>query len=612
MPALAALQRHLSLDARLTLARLVVQVNATLTLLLTAALVLEALLSALFVLASGRLIGNVPEAIRDGIDAPAEERLRAALTVVVVIFFLMRALEPFRDLLIEMLSRRLSGRLRDRAMRATLGPPGIAHLEDPTLLDLISRSRAAMLGLTSEQVVRGLVNLFQKTLQASIATVLIGLYYRWWLALGLLGVFLVVRSRIRGNILKTVEAMISTTPVMRRADYYLDLALDPRAAKETRIFGLADWVMDRFRAHWLDSMEWVWAERRAGMKTVAPFAIAVAFTSVFAAFGVIGWAATQGSINLAALTVVAQSILTLTSYLFSINLPELWLEQGAASVPSVLELERATSEHRLGGSCDPNSRPAHAIRFEEVRFRYPRSETDVYAGLDLEIPAGRAVAIVGANGAGKTTLIKLLARLYDPTGGRITVDDIDLREMDPVAWRKRLAVMFQDFVRYELSAADNVGFGATGLASNHDALERAAHSAGAETIIASLPQGWDTVLSRRYEGGADLSGGQWQRIALARTLFAVEAGAGILVLDEPTASLDVRAEAELYGRFLELTRGLTTILISHRFATVRRADLIYVLEHGRVVENGSHDELVAMGGRYAHMFHLQAERFVEG
>ena len=239
----------------------------------------------------------------------------------------------------------------------------------------------------------------------------------------------------------------------------------------------------------------------------------------------------------------------------------------------------------------------------------------MYQDLDLELTAGQSLALVGANGAGKTTLVTLLARLREPTAGRITVDGTDLRDLDARAWQRQVAVVNQDFGRYPLSARENIAFRdltADGLADlDEDALERAAAQAGALEFIRALPHGWDTVCAPGYHDGTDLSGGQWQRIALARALYAAARGARVLVLDEPTAQLDIRAEAAFYNRFLELTSGLTTMLISHRFATVRRAERIAVLDQGRITELGSHDELVAAAGSYAEMFAMQAARFAE-
>jgi len=224
----------------------------------------------------------------------------------------------------------------------------------------------------------------------------------------------------------------------------------------------------------------------------------------------------------------------------------------------------------------------------------------VLSGFDLAIPAGSSLAIVGVNGAGKTTLAKLLCRLYDPQAGAIEVDGVDLRDLDVESWRARVTAVFQDFIRFELPLRDNVAPGG----ASEDVIRAALTNAGAANL-ADL----DTVLSRAYPGGTDLSGGQWQRIALARALCAVRGGAGLVLLDEPTAQLDVRGEAEIFDRILAATRRVTTILISHRFSTVRHADRICVLEHGRVVELGSHDELMAQGGRYRTMFELQASRF---
>jgi ATP-binding cassette subfamily B protein len=265
----------------------------------------------------------------------------------------------------------------------------------------------------------------------------------------------------------------------------------------------------------------------------------------------------------------------------------------------------------LPGKHNPAGLPRQEICFEHVSFAYPDSTRVIFDDLNLRIEAGRSLAIVGENGAGKTTLVKLLARLYEPTVGRITVDGTDLRELEPAAWHQRIAAVFQDFAQFELSAYDNVAFGALRAADDLQAVERATEQAGATDFIRRLPQGWSTPLSRELTHGSQLSGGEWQRLALARALFAVRAGAGVLILDEPTASLDVRGEAEVYQRFLDLTRGVTTIVISHRFSTVRRADRIVVIEGGQVVESGSHAELLDFrGGRYAQMYTLQAARFI--
>jgi ABC-type multidrug transport system fused ATPase/permease subunit len=282
------------------------------------------------------------------------------------------------------------------------------------------------------------------------------------------------------------------------------------------------------------------------------------------------------------------------------------LDGAAAPAGAMLRLKAAMS---LAGALVQGTRaaqgmPAREICLRGVRFAYPNGSQPVLDGFDLTIPAGSSLAIVGRNGAGKTTLAKLLCRLYDVHEGAIEVDGVDLRALDLDAWRARLAAVFQDFTRFEWPLRDNV---APHGGAPDEVIQAALAEAGA-AHLASL----DTVLSRGYERGTDLSGGQWQRIALARALCAVKLGAGVVLLDEPTAQLDVRGEAEIFERILAATRPATTILISHRFSTVRHADCICVLEHGRVVELGTHDELMAAGGRYRTMFDLQASRFGGG
>jgi ABC-type multidrug transport system fused ATPase/permease subunit len=316
-------------------------------------------------------------------------------------------------------------------------------------------------------------------------------------------------------------------------------------------------------------------------------------------FWLLASAAVDGRISLAEAVVYLQSAIGVSMIAFG---GFGWTLDGAsAPVAAVLRLESAmrSAGELKSGNRPADSAPVREIRLRDVTFAYPGG-SQVLEHFDLAIPAGSSLAIVGQNGAGKTTLAKLLCRLYDPQSGAIEIDGVDLREFDLESWRSRVTAVFQDFIRLELPLRDNV---APAGAPDH-VVREALEAAGAANLAAL-----DTILARGYDGGTDLSGGQWQRVALARALAAVQLGAGVVLLDEPTAQLDVRGEAEIFDRLLARTRHCTTILISHRFSTVRHADRICVLEHGRVVELGTHDELMALAGRYRTMFDLQAQRF---
>ncbi|HEX4905583.1 MAG TPA: ABC transporter ATP-binding protein [Acidimicrobiales bacterium] len=558
-------------------------------------------------LMTGLLFAAIPGAVEDGFDSDAGRSLVLRLALFGTAYVLGQLAAGLDDPLRGILARRVDERARERVLRAVAAAPGIAHLEDPALLDLVERARKAGPGGESPGgAADGLAQLTVRYLTVATGTVIVA-SFRWWLPILLVPVLLLAGRTMRRHINVTVETTMTMTRDLRRARYLSDLAMTPAAAKELRLFGLGSWLRDRFLTTHRAAIEPVWRARAASRRRLVLPELARGVVA-FVAYGVLVDAAVHGEISVGRFGFLFSAIQMVWG-LSSMTNADVAYSFGIRALPAIPELEAALEQTRLPGTRAAGVMPVEAVRFEGVSFRYPGSENAILDGLDLELRAGESLAVVGSNGAGKTTLVKLLARFYDPTAGRVTVDGVDLRELDASSWQCRVAAIFQDFTHYELSVAENVGLGAPALLDDRDALREAARRAGALELIEALPDGWDTVLSRRVAGGVELSGGEWQRIALARALLAVDAGAGILVLDEPTANLDARAETQLYDRFLELTAGVTTVVISHRFSTVRRADRIVVLRHGRVVESGSHDELLALGGRYARMFQLQAARF---
>ncbi|MBV9759404.1 MAG: ABC transporter ATP-binding protein [Acidobacteriaceae bacterium] len=555
-------------------------------------LLLLGLLPAVFAVAMGVLIG----AVRSG------QQLAAPLVFAGAIFLLLQILNPIHRAVSTNLGDRTAAWLYDRLTEACIRPPGIGHLEEASLATDMTVARDFDLGMTGpplsiamDFLANGLI-----TMVTGVASAIIVCAYHWWAGAVLAGAWIATHYLLRESGIWRDRNTPEVRGAQRDAEYAYRLAVDPPSSKELRLFGLARWTLDRFVQRRTRLHDLQYAATRMRERPLAGSILLVVAANL-AIFWSIANAAAAHQIALGAAVTFLQSAVGVSAIAFGgFN----WALDGAAApVEAVLRLREATQRAGdLRAGKDPAAgAPSREVRLRNVTFGYPGG-APVLENFDLSIPAGTSLAIVGQNGAGKTTLAKLLCRLYDPLEGAIEVDGEDLRDIEVEAWRSRLTAVFQDFIRFELPLRDNVAPKGAPDSMIYEALE----AAGAKNF-ASL----DTVLAKGYAGGTDLSGGQWQRVALARALLAVKMGAGVVLLDEPTAQLDVRGEAEIFERLLAATRHCITVLISHRFSTVRHADRICVLEHGRVVELGTHEELMGLGGRYRTMFELQAQRFQE-
>ena len=576
-------------------------------------------------LATAALIGRIQQAAPDALVAAAAVPLLLFALVLGVGHAADAALEPLEFLVVS----RVDGAYRARITELAATGPTIDGLEDPHSQELIRAAKADPNNWTERTPGAGVMGAFR------ISAMLFGVLcsgavlarFAWWLLpLVLIPALVQWRAYARGN-LRFMRNWRRSRPEMIRSHLLEHDIVAPGESKDIRVYGLGDWMADRIEEHVRTAFTPIWALLRVKDEWQLLFSVGIPFgaalvlvahaaatghTSVAvesAVFGAgssvylaLGWSDDLLNAYSAGECMAAYEELVAVLGTPSSRVPA----AGANAVPA----PRRPSGGPLAPLPSPDRVPA--IAFEGVGFHYPGTARTVLESVDLEIRPGELLALVGLNGAGKSTLIKLLSMLYTPTAGRITADGADLADLGAEAWRAQISVVFQDFVRYELSAADNVLLGRGELSPDLDELEEAAREAGFTEVLDRLPQGWQTPLARSRTGGVDLSGGQWQQLVLTRALYALRKGARLLVLDEPTAHLDVRTEFEVFQRLAERRGEASIVLISHRLSTVRYADRIVLLDGGRITETGTHEELIAADGEYARMFAIQAERFHAG
>jgi ATP-binding cassette, subfamily B, bacterial len=509
--------------------------------------------------------------------------------------FLGRTIDYFDALLADKYTRHVSIEVMKHAAALDL-----ATYEDPVFYDRLERARVQATDRLG--MIQSIGRVLQQVITAVSLSVSIIVFSPWLLLLLILGVIPAFLGESHFAFLG-YATNFRQTPIRRQLDYLRVLGGSREAAKELKLFGLKEFLIERFTR----LSDQIYRENvgLARQRLIAGALLSMVGTAgYYSAYVFIVWRTIHGVLTIGELTFLSGAIVQASGNIQQIFSTLASIADQALFLTDLL----AFFEMRPTIFSKPNALPAprpimRGFEFRNVSFRYPGSSRLVLSGLNFQLRPGERVALVGENGQGKTTIVKLMTRLYDPLEGQILLDGIDLREYSLEDLYREIGVIFQDFMRYEMTARENIAVGQIETLARLEPLQEAARKSMAAPVIERLPFNYEQMLGRRFEGGVDLSGGEWQKVALARAYLR---NAQILILDEPTAALDARSEFEVFRRFAELTTGKTALFISHRFSTVRMADRVVVLENGKITEDGSHEELANLGGQYAEMFELQA------
>ena len=475
--------------------------------------------------------------------------------------------------------------------------------ENPVFYDRLERARVQATDRLG--MIQSMGRLVQQVITAVSLSISICVFSPWLLLLLIGGILPAFLGESHFAFLGYATSF-RQTPTRRELDYLRVLGGSREAAKELKLFGLKEFLVGRFTR--LSDQVYQENVSLARRRLIAgSFLSMIGTIGYFSAYVYVIWRTVTGELTIGSLTFLTGAILQASGNIQQIFSTVSSIADQALFLTDLLAFFEMQPTIRSKPGALPAPRPiVRGFEFRNVSFQYPGNSRLILDGLDFRLEPGERVALIGENGEGKTTIVKLMTRLYDPVDGQILLDGVDLRAYDLEDLYREIGVIFQDFMRYEMTAAENIAVGQIDMLTRPAQLQMAAAKSMADEVIARLPRGFAQMLGRRFEGGVDLSGGEWQKVALARAYLR---DAQVLILDEPTASLDARSEFEVFQRFAELTEGKMALFVSHRFSTVRMADRIVVLEKGRIIEDGSHERLSSRGGRYAEMFEMQAANY---